>query len=85
MKVARQVVVHAQAGCKILVNDEPELELKKYRVKVSMAKPFEFLDYWAKQPNGNMAIETLINELLLRPDAGKYFNVEVTEVKDFSR
>jgi glutamate synthase domain-containing protein 3 len=52
--------------------------LKKYRLKISMIKPYEITDFWTKKPDPNNALEIFINELLTL-DPNKYFKIEVTE------
>ena len=52
-------------------------KLKKCRVKITMIKPFEVVDFWAKKPDVNNALEVFIGELFTL-DPGEYFKVEVS-------
>ena len=53
--------------------------LKKYRAKISMIRPYEIVDFWAKKPSTDNALEALIDELFtLKPS--EYFKIEVSEV-----
>lgn len=52
--------------------------LRKYRFKISMIKPYEIVDFWAKKPDVNDALEVFIEELFtLNPS--EYFKIEVSE------
>jgi hypothetical protein len=52
--------------------------LKKYRIKISMIKPYHCIDFWAKKPDVNNALEVFIDELFtLNPS--EYFKIEVSE------
>lgn len=53
--------------------------LKKYRIEISMIKPYEFVDRWPKRPDENDALEAF-TEKLLTLDADKHFKIEVSEV-----
>jgi len=52
--------------------------LKKYRIKISMIKPYYFIDFWAKKPKLNNALEVFLHELSVI-DPGEYFKVEVSQ------
>jgi hypothetical protein len=51
---------------------------KKYRVKIFMVKPFEFVDVWGKKPDVDDALEAFSGELLTEKVSG-YFKIEVSE------
>jgi hypothetical protein len=56
----------------------PLENLKKYRVKISMIRPYEIVDFWAKKPDVNNALEAFLDELsILNPS--EYFKIEVSE------
>jgi hypothetical protein len=55
-----------------------ERKLKKYRVKIFMVKPFEFVDVWGKKPNVDDALEAFSGEILTEKVSG-YFKIEVYE------
>ena len=77
--MAKQLLVMPQDSCKIDAGNA-ELDLKRYSIKISMTQPYECVDYWAKQPDNNMAFEVLIAELL-QAKRNKYFKIEVSEAK----
>lgn len=53
--------------------------LKKYRVKISMIRPYEIVDFWTKKPSMDNAIEAFIHELFkLKPT--EHFKIEISEV-----
>ena len=62
--------------------DDPEKNLlrnlEKCRVKITMIRPFEVVDFWAKKPDVNNALEVFIGELFTL-DPGEYFKIEVSE------
>jgi len=58
--------------------NEAEKKLKRYRVKVFMVKPFEFVDVWGKKPDLDDVLEAFSGELLTERVTG-YFKVEVCE------
>jgi hypothetical protein len=55
-----------------------ERKPKKYRVKIFMVKPFEFVDVWGEKPDLDDALEAFSGEVLTI-DASEYFRVEVSE------
>jgi len=57
---------------------EGEKKLKKYRVKIFMVKPFEFVDVWGKKPDVDDVLEAFSGKLLTEK-AGGYFKIEVYE------
>ena len=55
------------------------VKLKRYRVKISMVKPYEILDFWVKKPDVIYAFEFFVNKMFsLNPK--EYFKIEVSEV-----
>jgi len=58
--------------------NEKEKKLKKFRVKIVMVKPFEFVDVWGEKPDLDEALEAFSGEVLTI-DASEYFRVEVSE------
>jgi len=58
--------------------NEGKKKLKKYRVKIFMVKPFEFVDVWGKKPDVDDALEAFSGELLTEKVSG-YFKIEVHE------
>jgi len=57
--------------------------LKKYRVKISMVKPYETVDFWVSKPDENNLLELFMHELLLT-DLSKYFKIEIRRIKEGS-
>jgi hypothetical protein len=53
-------------------------DLKKFRVKISMIKPYETVDFWVKKPDKNNVLEVFLCELL-GLDSSEFFKVEVSE------
>jgi len=53
--------------------------VKKYRLKIVMIKPCEFVDDWPRKPDEEQALEAFRDELL-DLDAKEYFRVEVSEI-----
>jgi hypothetical protein len=52
--------------------------LKKYRIKISMIKPYHYVDFWAKEPDVNNALEVFIDQLF-SINASEYFKIETSE------
>lgn len=52
--------------------------LKKYRVKISMIRPCEIVDFWVSKPDENNALELFVQELLFT-DLSKHFKIEISE------
>jgi hypothetical protein len=51
---------------------------KKYSIKISMIKPYHCVDFWAKEPDVNNALEVFIDQLFsINPS--EYFKIEVSE------
>jgi len=57
---------------------EGKKKLRKYRFKIFMVKPFEFVDVWGKKPDVDDVLEAFIDELLTEKVSG-YFKIEVSE------
>lgn len=53
-------------------------KLKKYRVKIFMVKPFEFVDVWGEKPELDVALEAFSGELLTEK-VNECFKIEVYE------
>lgn len=53
-------------------------DLKKYRVKISMIRPYETVDFWINKPDENNALELFMHELLFS-DLSKYFKIEISK------
>ncbi|MGQ9551948.1 MAG: hypothetical protein ACUVUE_05920 [Candidatus Bathycorpusculaceae bacterium] len=60
------------------IESQVRLELKKYRVKISMVHPYEIVDSWVKKPDIRNALEVFIEELFTQ-NSDKYFEIEVNE------
>jgi hypothetical protein len=56
------------------------VNLKKYRVKISMIKPCEIVDFWARKPDVNNVLELFIHNELFTPKPNKYFKIEIRKV-----
>lgn len=58
--------------------------LKKWRVKIYMIKPYEIVDFWIKKPDENSALEVFIDELLTLNLSEhfriEHFRIEISEV-----
>jgi len=55
--------------------------LKKYRIKISMIKPYETVDSWVSKPDENNLLELFMHELLFT-DLSKYFKIETRRIKE---
>ena len=64
-------------GCSSM--NETKKKLKKYRVKIVMVKPFEFVDIWGEKPDLDDALEAF-SGILLTEKVTEYFKVEVSKV-----
>ncbi len=53
--------------------------LKKYRIKISMIRPYETVDFWASKPDENTAFEHFMQELLYMDDLSKHFKIEISK------
>lgn len=56
-----------------------ERKSKKYRVKIFMVKPFEFVDVWDERPYVDDVLEAFSSEVLTL-NVNEYFKIEVHEV-----
>lgn len=56
------------------------VNLKKYRVKISMIKPYKIVDFWVRKPNVNDVLELFIHNELFTLNTNRYFKIEVSEV-----
>lgn len=54
---------------------------RKYRIKISMFKPYETVDFWIRKPHVNNVLEVFIDELY-SPKLREYFKIEVSEVQN---
>jgi len=70
---------------KLILEKKPEdreknlmKNLKKYRVKISMIRPYETVDFWVSKPDENNVLELFMHELLFT-DSSKYFKIEISE------
>ncbi len=59
---------------------EEKRNLKKFRIKISMVKPYEIVDFWVKKPDIVSALETFIHHEMFTLDANEYFKVEISAV-----
>ena len=58
--------------------EKPLNNLKKYRINISMIKPYHYVDFWGKEPDVNNALEVFIDQLFsINPS--EYFKIEVSE------
>lgn len=55
------------------------VNLKKYRVKISMIKPYKIVDFWVRKPNVNNVLELFIHNELFTRNSNKYFKIEISE------
>ncbi len=60
------------------IESQVELNLKKYRVKISMIHPYEIVDSWVKKPDMKNALEVFIEKLFTQ-NLDRYFKIEVNE------
>jgi len=53
--------------------------VKKFRVRISMVRAYEFVDDWPRKPTVHEALDAFRDELL-NPDASQYFHVKVSKI-----
>ena len=58
--------------------EKPLKNLRKYRIEISMIKPYHYVDFWTKEPDANSALEVFIDQLF-SINSSEYFKIEVSE------